>query len=107
MPNEIQMEFLSLPRHGLKAKIPPLAKKCPASVISKYETSFAVVAPKLWNLLPKDVNEIEELIPFKCALKKFLSRISDMPPTKGYTTVNSNFLYNWNLHQSGSLQNVR
>ena len=105
-PNDIEMEFYDHVRHGCKVKIPPVSKKCSVTISSIYDSSFPVVAAKLWNVLPKEVNQLTELAPFKAAIKRFLRYIPDKPPTQGYSTVNSNSLLDWST-QPGGLQNVR
>ncbi len=68
-----------------------------------YDKSLAVKAGRLWNTLLNDVNQITELNTFKEMLGKFLDRIPDRPPVKGYSTVNRNSTLDW-VNQGGELQ---
>ena len=86
--------------------VPPLAKNCPLAVRTLCENSFSVKAARLWNLLPKTINTIEDLDVFKAALGDYLGKVPDQPPTPGYVTTCSNSLLDWNI-QSGGLRDVR
>ena len=101
-PNDIEMEFRRHPRLGLRAVTPSPYRGAQCSVSTDYYNSFGVRATRLWNLLPKGVNEISVLEPFKVALGNFLSSFPDTPPTKGYTATNGNSLLEWgeNLHSA-------
>jgi hypothetical protein len=90
----------------MKAKVPPLAKGCSSAIKTLYENSFSVKAAKLWNILPKTINTVAELNPFKAALGEYLDKVSDTPPTPGYTSSCSNLLLDWN-NLSGGLREVR
>ena len=59
------MEFKHHPRHGLRALVPSPYKNAQRSVSTAYDNSFGVRGARLWNLLPKEVNEITELGLFK------------------------------------------
>ena len=61
IPNDISMSFNQSERHGMRARVPPIAKNCPVAISTMYENSFSVKAAKLWNTLPKSVNSIKEL----------------------------------------------
>ena len=105
-PNDINMIFYHSDRLGIRAKVPPLAKNCPLAVRTLCENSFSVKAARLWNLLPKTINTIEDLDVFKAALGDYLGKVPDQPPTPGYVTTCSNSLLDWNI-QSGGLRDVR
>ena len=47
------------------------------------ENSFSVRAPNTLNQLPKSVNTIKELAPFKAALGMFLEKVPDNSPHSG------------------------
>ena len=47
---------LFMARFCTKAVLPSLQKKASADAISSYDNSFAVIAVKLWNTLPKEAN---------------------------------------------------
>ena len=88
-PNDIHIEFQSSERRGIKAKVPPLNMTATQKSRSSYESSFAVVGPKLWNCIPHHITTITNMNTFKVALSKFLARIPDEPPVDGYTRHNS------------------
>jgi hypothetical protein len=61
-----------------------------------YDTSFAVLGPMLWNLIPANVSSGKDLEDFKIELNKdFLSKMPDKPPVKGYSCENNNSLLEW------------
>ena len=105
-PNDIGMIFKKHQRLGLKAVSPSLFQKAQTSVASHYHNSFGVRATRLWNLLPKFVNELDTLDSFKAGLGDFLGKYPDTPPTKGYTAVNSNSLVDWNIQRSPGHQGL-
>ena len=96
------MEFKNHQRRGLKAVVPSLYRNSQRSVSTAYNNSFAVRGARLWNLLPKSVNEITQLESLKSALGNFLSTFPDTPPVRGYNSMNSNSLLEWgaNLHSA-------
>ena len=105
-PNDIGMQFTDNARLGKKVKIPAFNKEAPQSAVTLYDSSFAVHAGKLWNILPADVTSCTKLDMFKVQLGKFLRLIPDNPPVKGYhTSQNRNSIIDW-WNQSGGLQNV-
>ena len=57
----------------------------------------------LWNVLPKDVNTVDDLGTFKTTLAKFFDRVPDNPPVRGYTTTNTNSIIDW-YNQPGGLR---
>ena len=63
--------------------------------MTHYENSFANVAAKLWNMLPKTTKEQTSLEPFKRALGDYLDKVADTPPPRGYTSANTNSLLAW------------
>ena len=82
-PNDINLNFHSHNRHGVKITQPPLNNKAQASVRTDYENSFKIKAARLWNLLPRNVNTQITLDTFKAAL--------------GYTAANRNSLLDWRM----------
>lgn len=105
-PNDINMTFKNNQRLGLKVIPPKLNHKAQTSISSHYHNSFAVRAARLWNLLPKCVNERLTLESLKTGLGEFLRSYPDTPPTKGHTAVNSNSLVDWNLQRSSGRQGL-
>ncbi|CAL8390071.1 unnamed protein product [Boreogadus saida] len=95
-PNNMGIEFQSSKRNGITAKLPKLSKSGKAKHQTMYDTSFAVLGPKLWNLIPANVSSVKDLEVFKIELKKdFLSKMPDKPPVKGYSCENNNSLLEW------------
>ena len=64
-PNDISMDFYTHERHGIKVRIPRFNYKAQRSVSTAYENSFGVRAGQLWNILPKQINQIATLEEFK------------------------------------------
>ena len=98
-PNDIKMEFKTHQRLGIKAVIPEFNNKAQRSISTHYENSFGVKAARLWNLLPKEVNEKTVLEHFKVVLGEYIDKFPDTPPTKGYAAVNRNSLLEWTLEE--------
>ncbi len=90
--------------YGIKVVIPTINTKAPKAATTLYDNSFAVKAGRLWNTLPKDVNQITKLNNFKEMLGKFLDKIPDRPPVKGYSTANRNSILDWMIQGPGELQ---
>ena len=82
-----------------KSNSPTTEHQSQRSVATHYENSFGVNAARLWNLLPRQVNSLTALGPFKVSLAKLLERFPDTPPTKGYTAITNNSLLEWNLQK--------
>ena len=79
-PNDIIMIFNHNNRLGIRAMVPPLAKKnCSSAVRTLCENSEK--AARLRNLLPKTINTIEDLNVLKAALGDYLGKVPDEPPT--------------------------
>ena len=84
------MVFYNNNRLGIRAKVPTYDHKAQTSMATAYDNSFGVKAARLWNILPKSVNQQPTLDAFKVALGAFLDRLPDTPPVPGYTPQNSN-----------------
>ena len=90
-PNDINVEFYMSPRGSLKARVPEIPKN--RSNTSKYDKSFSVIGPKLWNLLPAECsNTLHSLEKFKDLLAVFLQQFPDTPPVYGYFSPHTNSL---------------
>ena len=94
-PNSTDIQFYTSDRLGVRATVPSYNHQAQKSKSSSYDSSFGVKAPRLWNLLPKDVNTVSTLDAFKVAFGKFIERFPDQPPIQGYTAPNSNSLLSW------------
>ena len=100
--NDLNIQFRFNSRLGYIAKIPPLNKKSTCANKSLYDSSFAVVGPKLWNAIPHQLNKISNLQTFKSHITKFLLYVPDMPPIKDYSTANSNSILDWRINREAS-----
>ena len=100
-PNGINVMFTETKRRGITAKLPNLPKSCKLKHQTMYESSFSVQGPKLWNLIPAELTKIKDLEEFKTNLyNKFLCRIPDRPPVRGYMFTHSNSLVNWRCNNT-------
>ena len=79
-----------------------ISKIAPLSAKSLFDSSFPVLAAKLWNKLPESVNSSDNLDSFKIHLGHFLRQFPDQPPVTGYTTQNSNSVIDWTNQSGGS-----
>ena len=89
IPNEVNITTIISERRGIKLKVPPLRTDASQLARSRYESSFAVVGPKLWNTLPRRISTITNKTTFKTVLSKYLSQIPDLPPVDGFPSRNS------------------
>ena len=88
-PNEMKITFYHNQRRGLCAIVPPLSKSAKSKFQSKYDDSFSVFAPRLWNTLPKSIRAAETFTQFKAALTRYMLSITDEPPVHGIASSNS------------------
>jgi len=102
-PNDVKVNFNAPSRHGITAKIPPLARSSSAANQTKRDHSFSVLGPKLWNCVPSNITVITDFDKFKTDLTDFLITVPDTPPVSGYTSANRNSLLHW--FQSGIMLN--
>ena len=79
-------------RLGIKAVVPPLSGNSSRRAQAKYDESFAVVGPKLWNVLPADMTGMVNPRAFKRALTKWCLGRPDRPPVAGYSRSDDNSL---------------
>ena len=100
--NDLNIEFYSRPRLGNLAKVPPINRCASAANVTRYETSFAVRGPKLWNAIPYKINTIPDIGEFKKQLTKFMLMVPDTPPVRGYSTKNSNSILCWKEDKEAS-----
>ena len=94
-PNDIEMEFYTHDRLGVRVKVPLFNNTAQRSISTAYENSFATKAARLWNILPRNGNTQLTLSSFKTALGYFMDKFPDTPPITGYTPSNSNSLIAW------------
>ena len=57
-----------------------------------YDSSFAVMGPKLWNVLPASLTMINSAFKFTAQLTRMLYILEDKPPTVSYARAHSNSL---------------
>ena len=88
-PNDLNLHITNSGRRGIKVQVPPLTMTATQRSRSLYDSSFAVVGPKLWNTLPRKISTITSKTTFKTALSRYLSQIPDHPPIDGFTSYNS------------------
>ena len=94
-PNNIEMTFYQHERHGTRANVPAYNYRAQKSVASAYDDSFGIKAARLWNILPKVVNQQKTLDGLKVNLGTFLKKFPDTPPVPGYSSQNRNSLLDW------------
>ena len=96
-PKYLDIQFYDHIRLGFRCRIPPMNKNASTLAKSLYDKSFAVVGPKLWNIIPQRIKSAPTLESFKSSLTSYIrSTFPDLPPVMGYTTPNSNSLLDWN-----------
>ena len=107
VPNSVGIEFMSPSRLGIKARVPPIIKSSSLRNQSLYDSSFAVMGPRLWNILPSHLHLIAELQQFKTELTKFINQFPDKPPVRGYCYANTNSLLDWSKNNMAAAQQGR
>ena len=75
-----------------RAEVPSLVSGSSSSIQSSYDSSFAVVGPRLWNVLPGPLTIIFSSSEFKTKSTKFLAELIDEPPVTGYVRRHNNTL---------------
>ena len=103
-PNNINIQFCAPSRLGTKAVIPGISKSSSQHNQTRYDASFAVMGPRLWNIIPGNLHSIDSLLRFKMNLKAFLKTFPDEPPVSGYICRNDNSLLEWNENKASLLQ---
>ena len=88
-PNDLNITHYIHPRRGLCVKVPPVSTSAKAKFKTLYDNSFVVLAPRLFNSLPKSVRDMDTFSKFKAALTRHLISIPDEPPVHGIPSGNS------------------
>ena len=88
-PNDLNINHYTHPRRGLCVKVPPLTPHAKTKFQTLYDSSFVVLAPRLFNSLPKSVRAMDTFPKFKAALTRHLLSIPDEPPVQGIPSSNS------------------
>ena len=95
--NDFQIKFTHPLRLGIKALVPAISRAARQRNKTLYEHSFAVLGPRLWNTLPKDLTVISCQQKFKSISFRVMSSlyrtfhlIEDIPAptTTRYLTEN-------------------
>ena len=103
-PNDLELKFYDHIRLGTRCCVPPIPKKAPSYAKSIFDNSFAVIGPRLWNILPRSVTCAPSIESFKSRMTShIMSTYPDQPPVPGYTSPNSNSLLDWS---TGGLQQM-
>ena len=86
-PNDIGIIFYEHIRLGTRCRNPSLERTGSALVKSIYDKSFAVIGPKLWNIIPQSITSAPALESFKPRLIYYITMtFPDLPPVPGYTS---------------------
>ena len=88
-PNDLNLQFYQHQRRGTCCKLPPLVKNAKLKFQKQFDDSFSVLAPKLWNLVPKSIRDKKSLESFKTSLSKYIMMFPDHPPVPGISSQNS------------------
>ena len=102
-PNDLNIQFSNSSRHGIKALLPPLSKASSQRKQSLYDGSFAVMGPRLWNIIPRQLHSVEDPMQFKIKLTEFLKSIPDKPHVSGYNCANRNSLLEWSTNMLAAM----
>ena len=89
IPNELNLITITSERRRIKIKVPALRTEATQLARTRYESSFGVVGPKLWNTLPRGISTITNKTTFKTVLTRYLTQIPDLPPVDGFSSRNS------------------
>ena len=89
--NELNFEFRFSDRRGIVALVKPIINHN-SKAQTLYDSLFAVMAAKLWNILDGEITLHTDFFIFKAAVDKYLSTFSDKPPIQGYYHMNDNSL---------------
>ena len=76
-------------RRGLLVNIPSILKGTKSKHQSLYDSSFTVLAPRLWNSLPKFIRGEDRFESFKSKLTSYMLSLPDQPPIAGDPSGNS------------------
>ena len=103
-PNDINVQFNPPSRRGITAQVPLLNRSSSIRHQTRYDNSFAVLGPRLWNVLPPHLTLCTALSTFKNALTKFVRSFPDTPPVRGSCNVNGNSILDWNKNNAEALR---
>ena len=100
-PNDVGITFKQSTRRGTTAVVPVLKRGSTQHYQALYDTSFAVLGPRLWNIIPSQLTLQTNFIAFKNSLTAFLLTVPDKPPVPGYTCPHNNSLLDWDKNRHG------
>ena len=103
-PNDVDIKFNDSLRRGQQALVPTLAKRSSQRNQTLYDQSFAVIGPRLWNMVPPNLHSIENLDNFKSHLADFVKTFPDEPPVPGYSCRTGNSLLEWSAYKAAGGQ---
>ena len=101
-PNDVHVQFTETLRHGQKAVVPSLSTSSSQRNQTLFDSSFAVMGPRLWNIIPTNLHLIEDPLHFKSLLTEFVTSIPDEPPVTGYSCRNGNSLLSWSAEKTAT-----
>ena len=83
--SEYTLQFHHSPRHGRLVELLPVANGAPAAVRQTQEASLKVRGAKLFNLLPQEVRNLDNVTVdmFKSNLDSWLGSVPDQPTIPG------------------------
>ena len=92
LPNDIDIRFRDDSRRGIQAILPALTVGSRHGNQTKFDNSFAMVGPQLWNVLPHHLTIMTDAMNFKNALTSFLKSLPDEPPINRSARTDTNSL---------------
>ena len=93
VPNAIDINWHFNERSRIRAQVPSIPKS--KSRLQVFDSSFSVIGPRLWNIIPATCTVSPTLESFKANLQGFLDTIPDLPPVGNYVSKNNNSLLDW------------
>ena len=102
--NGAGIKFNNTLRRGQQALVPTLTKLSSQRNQTLYDQSLAVIASRLWNMVPPNLHSIENLDNFKSHLTDFLKKFPDEPQVPGYSSRTGNSLLEWSAYKTAGGQ---
>ena len=94
-PNDVAIQFTTPSRRGIEARVPRINRNSSLRNQTRYDNSFSVFGPRLWNILPSELTMIGDSITFKNKLTEYFWSFPDEPPVTGYCCTNNNSIIEW------------
>ena len=102
IPDHYNIQFRNSARHGPNAERPnaerPVGKSSRKEINTTIHNGFTSSAIGLFEKVPAAVKSKKTIDEMKHALDKFLSKIPDEPPTRGYMRRCNNSIIDWYYH---------